>query len=330
MEDIAPALLEAIRKEFRKILGDAKLKQLNYLGAEEYAETVGDAMAKAFQRHISADKLPEGRMFWNIADRVIRPMLELDHRLVSDAAVEAQQALNMVAGMGLKAQRAALDEDRVIGILNKVANAENFSTVAWMLDEPIRTFSRSVVDDVLEKNIDFQGRAGLRPKVIRTAERKCCRWCSNLAGVYEYPDIPRDVYRRHENCRCSVEYDPGDGRKQDVHSKEWTVTKKDAKIESRKVVGLKSNGVQVRGLSKHVLERIQERNVKIEDIMDALVSPLKIGTVKYDKWGRPSVVMVGSKATVAINPDTGIITTTYPTHSKTAAKLRDIKKEGDK
>ena len=235
MEDIAPALLEAIRKEFRKILGDAKLKQLNYLGAEEYAETVGDAMAKAFQRHISADKLPEGRMFWNIADRVIRPMLELDHRLVSDAAVEAQQALNMAAGMGLKAQRAALDEDRVIGILNKVANAEDFSTVAWMLDEPIRTFSRSVVDDVLEKNIDFQGRAGLRPKVIRTAERKCCRWCSNLAGVYEYPDIPRDVYRRHENCRCSVEYDPRDGRKQDVHSKEWTVTKKMLKLNQGKL-----------------------------------------------------------------------------------------------
>ena len=27
--------------------------------------------------------------------------------------------------------------------------------------------------------------------------------------------------RRHENCRCVVEYDPGDGKKQNVYSKKW-------------------------------------------------------------------------------------------------------------
>ena len=41
-----------------------------------------------------------------------------------------------------------------------------------------------------------------------------------LAGVYNYPDVPEDVYRRHNNCRCQVIYDPKDGsRKQDVHDK---------------------------------------------------------------------------------------------------------------
>lgn len=330
MEDIAPVLLEQISQDFIRLLGDSKIDGMNYISAADYAEKVGAALAEAFRLNLDPDILPDGKMYWNIADRVIRPMLEQDHKIVSDVAAQVQEALNKAAGLGLKAQHAPLNEDRVSGILNKIASAEHFSDVAWVLGEPIVTFSISVIDDTIKKNVEWHGKAGLQPKIVRKAERKCCSWCSNLAGAYTYPDIPLAVYQKHEYCRCVVDYDPGNGRKQDVHTKEWTETKKDAKIESRKVVGLKSNGVQVQGLSKHVLERLQERNVKIEDIKDALESPLKIGTVKYDQLGRPSVVMVGSNATVAINPETGIITTTYPTHSRTAAKLRDIKKEGDK
>ena len=221
MEDIAPKLLEAIRKDFLEILGDAKIQALTYMAAGDYAEEVGSALAEAFRRHLSADQLPDGRMFWNIADRVIRPMLEQDHKLVSAAAQEVQTALNKAAGLGLKAQAAALDQDRVDGILNRIVNSENFADIAWILDEPIKTFSRSVVDDTLQKNVEFQGRTGLRPKVIRRAESHCCKWCAALSGSYVYPDVPKDVYRRHASCRCVVEYDPGSGRRQDVHSKRW-------------------------------------------------------------------------------------------------------------
>lgn len=222
MEDIAPALLESIRKDFKKILGDAKLEKPDYIGAAEYAEAVGDALAKAFRMNISADRLPEGRLFWNIADRVVRPMLELDHNMVADATCRAQKALNMKAGLGLNPIKPPVNNDKVDGLLNKVAEAEDYDSVAWVLDEPVRTYSRGIVDEVLERNIDFQGRAGLHPKVIRTAESHCCEWCSKLAGVYEYPDVPHEVYQRHEHCRCTVEYDPGDRRqRQNVWTKVW-------------------------------------------------------------------------------------------------------------
>ena len=222
MEDIAPALLAKIREDFLRLLGDAKVTTMTYEGAREYSEAVGEALAQAFALHISVDKLPEGRMFWNIADRVIHPMLVDDYTLVADAAAIVQQELNNASGLGLRAQRADLDEDKIAGILNSVASAQKFEDVAWMLDEPVKTFSRGVVDDTLHKNIDFQGKAGLRPRVIRTAERRCCKWCSNLDGVYNYPDIPPEVYQRHRACRCNVEYDPGDNiRRQDVWSKRW-------------------------------------------------------------------------------------------------------------
>ena len=115
-----------------------------------------------------------------------------------------------------------MDEDRIDGILNKVCAAEHYEDVAHMLDEPVRTFSRMAVDDTLKANVQFQGRAGLRPRVVRRTTGSCCEWCSRLAGSYDYPHVPADVYRRHERCRCKVEYDPGDGRRQNVWDKKWT------------------------------------------------------------------------------------------------------------
>lgn len=66
----------------------------------------------------------------------------------------------------------------------------------------------------------FNIRAGLRPKIIRKEKGNCCKWCKELLGVYEYPNVPEDVYRRHSHCRCSVDYLPGDGKKQDVWDKQ--------------------------------------------------------------------------------------------------------------
>ena len=48
---------------------------------------------------------------------------------------------------------------------------------------------------------------------------------------------------------------------------------------------------------------------------------MDVKLAKYDDRGRLSFMGGGKKATIAINPETGTITTTYPTHSKTAKKL---------
>ena len=59
----------------------------------------------------------------------------------------------------------------------------------------------------------------MKPKVIRKESGNCCKWCKSLVGSYSYPDVPKDVYRRHQNCRCTVEYIPKKGVRQDVHTK---------------------------------------------------------------------------------------------------------------
>lgn len=127
---------------------------------------------------------------------------------------------------------------RIEGIVDKVSDAEQFSTVEWVLGKgPITNFVQSTVDSKIKANLEFQGKAGLPAKVVRKSRGYCCEWCNNLIGEYDYPDVPPDVYRRHDNCNCIVTYYPGDGRKQNVHTKAWEVEEPEV-LEERKTVGL--------------------------------------------------------------------------------------------
>lgn len=232
MNDIVPELLELIQKDFRyEINNNAKLKSIRkvidegsatYAEANEYAVEVGEILAKIFKRHIKSDILPDGKMYYNIAERLLNPTLNNNHKIVAKVSAEIQEILNKSAGLGLKGIEPQINQLRVDSIINRVANEELFDDVAWILDEPIVNFTHSVVDAAIKDNVSFQGESGLKPTVTRTVHgHKPCAWCRSMAGTFEYPNVPEDVYRRHDRCRCTVEYDPGNVRNQNVWSKEW-------------------------------------------------------------------------------------------------------------
>lgn len=336
MEDIVPQLLEAIVKDFRSsyessakvqtLLKKVKDKTATYAQAQEYALEVSRLIGRAYEKNVSSEVLPDGRMYYNIASRLIPESLDENYRLVAQYAVSVQKNLNEKAGIGLKEQEPEKNEDRIRGIVEVAANAEQYDDVAGVLSEIFENFCQNVVDETIKANVDFQGRAGLVPKIIRKAERKCCDWCQGLAGEYRYPDVPEDVYRRHERCRCQVDYDPGSGKRQNVHTKQWKTDQNSAKMEAQKVLGTTVNGVKIREVGLHVYDQMADRNVTMEAILDAITNPLEVKPVKYDADGRPSFAVVGRKATATINPETGKISTTYPTHTKTVNKL--LRKKG--
>ena len=247
-EDIAPELLAQIQEIFRaKCSGDKQLARqvaaikrgsAGYEGANAYAVRLGENLAAAFRRVFDAAALPDGRLYYNIAVRTVAPMLGDAQSLIADVTELAQEQLNRAAGIGMKPIRPALDEDRVSGIVNRVSS-EPYEKAAWVLEEPVVGFSQSVVCDAVEANAGLQARAGLSPKIRRTVAGGCCDWCREVAGTYDYDDAPRDIYRRHAFCRCVVTYEPGDGRRQNVHTKRWEDASAE-KIEARKSVGLTS------------------------------------------------------------------------------------------
>lgn len=72
-------------------------------------------------------------------------------------------------------------------------------------------------------------------------------------------------------------------------------------------------------ISIHAQERMEKRDVSMSDIEDAIKNPLHMGSIKTDKRGR-SVRLTGEKATVNINPDTGMIITAWKTGEKIKRK----------
>ena len=70
-----------------------------------------------------------------------------------------------------------------------------------------------------------------------------------------------------------------------------------------------STGVEITGVSKHVVERAVSRNFSAESVIDALQNPVKVGTIKTDSEGRVSQQFIGKQAAASINPETGNIIT---------------------
>lgn len=234
MQDIAPDLLKKILELFaEKTERDPTIAAiLEHIDAgtataedvQRFAIALGVHESDALLDVLTPDVLPDGKMYYNIAERTVRPTIEQSHELFSEAAAQIQKQLNENAGIGLRAVTPKLDEDRVRGIIDKISDAPLFEDVRWVLNEPIRVLVQSFADEFVKANAEFQADAGLSPTITRTVVGGCCQWCRALAGKYTYPrEVPKDVYRRHAYCRCLVTYDPGDGSKrvQDVHSKKW-------------------------------------------------------------------------------------------------------------
>lgn len=179
---------------------------------------LGKALAEAFQENLSSAELPNGRMYYNIAQKVIVPMLENNYTMISDNAVAIQESLNQAAGIGIKGQVADFNTEKATGIVQRVADELNFDDIKWILDNPVINFSQSIVDDTIKKNAEFHSGAGLTARITRTAEAKACKWCRNLAGSYTYPDVPEDIWKRHENDRCVILYTPKKGAKTEIHT----------------------------------------------------------------------------------------------------------------
>lgn len=234
MEDIVETLLPAIKKDFSKAFDkNEKILKLyekvrdgtaTYIEANEFAVETGSVLADVFKRNITMDILPDEKMYFNIVDRIVRPMLTNNYDLIAEVTGQVQESLNLQYGIGIKAIIPELNKDRIDGIVNKVSASPTYENVEWVLGEPIVNFSQSIVDDSIKANAEYQSKAGLKPKIQRTVVGKCCKWCSNLAGTYNYPNVPKDIYRRHERCRCTVDYQPDGKTKQNVWTKKITKT----------------------------------------------------------------------------------------------------------
>lgn len=263
MEDLTPKLLDKIQQSFKtEFESDSKIKAIyesvknntaTHAELNSFAERTGDILANSFKINLSSEVLPDGKMYYNIADRILNTTLKNNYSLVTDVATQVQDSINKTWGIGLKSTAPVINQDKIDGLVNRISSEDVFDDVAWILAEPVTNFTMSVVDEFIRSDLDFKAASGLTVKATRTVVGHCCEWCASLAGTYDYPDkLPPDFFKRHKFCRCTIETFNADN-KTIKYFKFKAKEPSDAtteKKESRKLIGLESDVQGQRTLSE--------------------------------------------------------------------------------
>lgn len=242
--DVVPELNEKIQSAFqRRLMRNRKLPAISRMiregtatleEAHAYSAIVGEAASDALRSVLTAENLPNGILYRNIAERTVTPLLEECYGLVNDEAEMIQQIVDRVAKIRLGSVRADFPQERVDDLVNKITEDLDLEKAVTWLGEPIVNNAEAFFDDYVDRNARVRDQSGLDARIQRTAEAGACRWCADLAGSWRYGSQPDDVYARHEFCRCSVTYTSG-RRAQSVWSKRsWELSEE--QIERMKSV----------------------------------------------------------------------------------------------
>ena len=269
-------------REFLRLAGKIP-KSADYVTAGDYAVRTGELLSESIVEHVR--DLPN--MPRELAEEILPPVLEYDYSLTAEAVKTVQNNMNAEAGLGIGAVVAPLNVDRITGLVTAVSKYPTMDEALWILQEPIVNFTQSVVDDSLKKNAEESAKMGIRRYVVRKAEsyekkarkkepgRKRphyyvvpCEWCAKLAKRYEYKgngqNVPPDVFRRHEGCRCTLTFENGKER-QNVwdHAQKWSAD--DADGQRKAVEQVKA---QREAEIKRKAEDAKTRAAEVEFIME--------------------------------------------------------------
>lgn len=285
MTDIAPELWEKISAEFEAALkNDKEIARLyekirsgkaTYEEAQIFSQRIGKLSSLALTDNITAEALPDGKMYFNIAERTVRPALERDYELISDVSAEVQASLNEAAGIGMNPVIPEMNEDRVSGLIDKLTeDGKPFDDVRSFLEDPVMNFCQNIVDESVRANAEMHYASGMTPKIKRIMTgHKACEFCIERAGEFKYPLPDNRIYQRHENCRCLVLYDPGNGKYQDAHSKKYFTSERDAveeKLKNAEKRNIKNSIISANRFGQKAVP-YSERGIEVEQrITDAL------------------------------------------------------------
>lgn len=245
--DVSPGILEQMNQAIEannagkrarnRLIVKAEKGQAGYKDAYDYAGLRGKAAADAI-REIEESDLPNGRMYFNIADKTIRPVLEETSDEIFSYASQLLENVNEKAGIHLKPVLPDPEEtaEKIKGVLDLASSNEHWNEVREETAQTVENFSKKCVDDHIQANAERQYEVGLSAKVVRTASRGACEWCDDVAGTYAYEEVRgkgEDVWRRHANCDCVIEYELVKGKRQTVSSGSYRQNKDSLSPEER-------------------------------------------------------------------------------------------------
>lgn len=206
-EDIKEPFLEALRNDKRAsaLIEVIEAGKGTYEMASEYAARVGDILGRILRQFAPTENVV---IEWDL-ENLIPKSLGLDHSIVSYACRYVQEALNKDAGIGIRVQEPVFDNSRAYGLVTELQENPEFTNIEKNFWDQLVNFSQNVVDESIRENARIISRAGIESMIIRRSEFRACPWCQEIAGAYDYDEVSdkgNDVWRRHENCRCTIDF----------------------------------------------------------------------------------------------------------------------------
>jgi len=221
MEELLTQVQQTFKNNLIKNRKIAALQQkiaegaATYIDSEQYAYEVGKALADAYGAHFK-DILVDGKIPEDIARQILPPTLRSDYDYVTSATEQIQNSLNKKAGISLNAIVPGYDLDRQEGLI-KYLIENGYITIEKSFFDSITEFSQHISDQSVKDNADFHSKVGFQPVIVRKLVGGACEFCKQRAGTWNYAELTdNEVFRRHANCRCTVEYIPSKGNKKRV------------------------------------------------------------------------------------------------------------------
>lgn len=203
-------------KRLRAIGEKIKNGKADFRDTAEYSQLVAHHLGEVISENIGSITNPLGK------EMVCKALLRDQYEDINGVMGEVQASVDEQMGIHLNPVKAPFPAERV----DKAAHSLEDPTVS---PDTIKRRARSTTenitvsmhDDYIKENADYRTAAGLTAYIERTTDGSCCPWCSKVAGRYVYgPELSDDVFKRHDNCTCMVDYVCEKGR-QDVWSKKW-------------------------------------------------------------------------------------------------------------
>lgn len=130
MIDIGTDLSEKINKELeKKIAGNTEVRKIyskvkSKAGTQEdvikLSQILGDLASNVLISNLTIDKLPNGKMYWNIAEKTIKPVMQSIHKIVNSVAGEVLSMERKKQGIGIKPEEALFPEERINSLIAQI------------------------------------------------------------------------------------------------------------------------------------------------------------------------------------------------------------------
>ena len=311
---------EEVRERIERDALLAKLRKKIVSGKGTYADTAaysvraGKLLGEIFSRRLPEIQLEE-------REPLCVDLLHDQYIDINVAVDTVQRFRDEAQGFHLAPQHAPFDSERGHQIGSSLRDlSKPLETLQRRAKAGPETATKAIHDDRMKSEAKFRHKAGLDCRITRVAVNGCCPWCSDVAGRYRYGEEPDDIYRRHDNCDCTVTFENG-RKRQDVWSKrEWEAPFEDAgagepvvlteeqtkKLQAEKQLSYLTSGV------KHGKLNAEEQQFLDRILSDPDMTP-EYRQILMDRFSSGSEI--AQKAFAKFVPDNSVSYSNYTTDS---------------